>query len=90
MARDTLVSCVVVFFAAMATKTKKKNKKPAKRSAAPKLAAGKSRGTAKPAKTERAGGADPKRVAAILAKLFDDSFGAMHGRAREPGGGDAL
>jgi endonuclease-3 len=63
----------VIFFAAMATKTKKKNKKPAKKSAASKSKAGKSGRTAKGAKAAHAAGTDPQRVATILASL-DEAY----------------
>src|SRR5271154_4984360 len=57
----------------MATKTKKKKKQAVKKSAAPKSKAGKSGAAAKAAKTLKAAGTDPQRVAAILAKL-DDAY----------------
>ena len=57
----------------MATKTNKKKKHAVKKSAAPKSKAGKSGGAAKAAKTLKAAGTDPQRVAAILAKL-DDAY----------------
>src|SRR5271154_3996629 len=57
----------------MATKTKKKKKQAVKKSAAPKSKAGKSGAAAKAAKTLKAAGTDPQRVAAILAKL-DEAY----------------
>jgi endonuclease III len=57
----------------MATKTKKKSKKPVKKSAASKSKARKPMRTAKGAKTAQAARRDPKRVAAILAKL-DEAY----------------
>ena len=57
----------------MATKTKKKNKNPLKNSAVSKSKARKSGKTAKSARATQAAGTDPKRVAAILAKL-DEAY----------------
>jgi len=57
----------------MATRVKKKNKKPAKKSIASTSRAGKTVKTARAAKIPRAAGTDPKRVAAILAKL-DEAY----------------
>jgi endonuclease III len=57
----------------MATKTKKKNKKPVKKGTAAASKAGKAVKTAKAAKMAQAAGTDPKRVAAILAKL-DEAY----------------
>jgi endonuclease-3 len=57
----------------MATKTKKKNKNPLKKSAVSKSKARKSGKTAKSARATEAAGTDPKRVAAILAKL-DEAY----------------
>jgi endonuclease-3 len=68
-----LIPNLVIFFVAMATKTKKKNKKPVKKSTASKSKTGKSGRTVKAAKTAQAAGTDPKRVAAILAKL-DEAY----------------
>jgi endonuclease-3 len=57
----------------MATKTKKKNKNPLKKTAVSKSKARKSGKTAKSARVTQAAGTDPKRVAAILAKL-DEAY----------------
>jgi endonuclease III len=57
----------------MATKTKKKNKKPVRKSAASKSKARNHGKTAKGAKAAQAARTDPKRVATILAKL-DEAY----------------